>query len=471
MDIILISMDTLRADRLGCYGLDKNTSPYIDELASDAVLFEKAYSHSPNTRVSHYSMLTSLHVLTHGVTKFHDKFNPSSKIKFLSEILKSNDFKTAGFVGGGLVTEVYGFSKGFDTWVENRSIKDSYVPTTDWLRNNKGNRFFLFFHFYDVHRPYLFREKYRELYNHPDYLLEHKQEIKKFVKASETKNFARFFTDSQKGLVTVSGLAGAFELDLSPTWIDFLANDWEKIPEYKTQIGFVRDSYDAGVRWTDDYLGQFFMFLKNEGLWDNTLIIFTSDHGEELMDNRCIGHGRLPSLYDTLLHIPLIIKPAAASGIKACRVSAQVESIDIMPTILDILNIDFKGQMQGKSLLDLMKHPQGHFKDVVFAAISGGKTMTMAKTGFQKYVQIDSNGITTDMFLEKPNDSVTNEIQIDNPVEAHKNLKNILMAHMKSCGELFLKKYSKGRLNVEKRSSKKKLDKLENQLRALGYLQ
>ena len=475
-NVILISMDTLRADRLGCYGYDKNTSPYIDEFARNAILFENAFSHAPNTRLSHYSMLSSLYVLTHGVLHRYERLNISSQIKLLPEILRSNGFKTAGFTGGGYVSDIYGFSKGFDTWTERRSIKKNYGPTIDWLKNNKSSRFFLFFHSFDVHEPYIFREEFKELYRNPGYLEQNREEIIELVKARKTKFFGDFYndlTDVQKGLYTVGARTGAIGISLSGDRLkNFRENRWRHIPEYENQIGFLIDSYDAGIRWTDNYLGQFFKFLKDEGLWDNTLIIFTSDHGEEFMENNLLGHTN-SNLFDTMLHVPLIIKPAANSGIKAGKVTAEVEVVDIMPTILDTMKIKFSDQIQGKSLIGLMKNLQAHHKDAVFATIEdhpSRQILTMAKKGFNKCIQTTTKSNVLETFFRKAMDKTKKETPVTDPDKAHKYLSTLLTEHIKTCRELFNQKYAGERSNYEK-APKSKLRRISSQLKALGYLQ
>ena len=168
--VLLISVDTLRADRLNCYGFKRHiTSPNIDSLARDGILFENCITASPWTIPAHMSMLTSLHPSTHGMTiPFHELFKDLYHISYdlsklpesrttLAEVLKTNGFTTAAFTGGGTLEPVIGFGQGFDLY-DTSMVKlgdHNMSAMYDWIKQNWNRQFFLFWHHFEVHAPYL----------------------------------------------------------------------------------------------------------------------------------------------------------------------------------------------------------------------------------------------------------------------------------------------------------------------------
>jgi arylsulfatase A-like enzyme len=317
-NIILISLDTLRADHLGCYGYERETSPAIDTLAEDSALFLNTYSSSPWTLSSHVSLLTSLNPMRHGVHYENEKMD--SSLVTLADLLRQEGFACSAFTGGGFVNSVYGFSKGFDSYGQSsRGIrqKDSAewicASVLDWIDDHRDRDFFLFIHTYQPHNPF-----------------------------SSPPPFNSFFLDEDDRwdeidmLEYVGGKKGIFK----------------KLPDRERRN--IVNLYDGEIRYTDAKLiGPLMERLKELGIYDSSLIILTSDHGEEFYDHNGWEHGH--TLYDELLKVPLIIKLPESQFAKT-RISTIVRLIDVMPTILDEQGISVSGlDLDGKSLVPVLR--------------------------------------------------------------------------------------------------------------------
>jgi arylsulfatase A-like enzyme len=320
-NVILISLDTLRADHLGCYGYERETSPAIDALAEDSALFLNTYSSSPWTLPSHVSLLTALHCMQHGVHYEDEKMD--SSLVTLADLLRQNGFYCSAFTGGGFVNAAYGFSKGFDSYGQSsRGIhqKDAAEWTCgsvlNWIDNHKDRDFFLFIHTYQPHNPFSCPPPFNAMF---------------LDEAAEWKEMDL--------LKHIGGKEGIFK-NLSER-------------ERKNIISL----YDAEIRYTDEKLIEpLIKKLKETGLYDQTTLIVTSDHGEEFYDHHGWEHGH--TLYDELLKVPLIIKfPGSEFARK--RIPIIVRLIDIMPTILDGLGIKRSGlDLDGKSLLPILQEKE-----------------------------------------------------------------------------------------------------------------
>jgi len=316
-NIILISVDTLRADHLGCYGYERNTSPHVDALASDSVTFLNTYASSPWTLPSHVSMLTSLHGVNHQVSYEDESMDPS--IITLADVLRVNQFYCAALTGGGFVHAKYGFSKGFNSYSDEGGIlrQDSaehlFHVTSRWLEREKDKSFFLFLHTFQPHNPYACPYPYKTM----------------FIEKDAKWNHIDL-------LSYLGGKPGIFK----------------ELTEKERQN--VKGLYDGEIRYTDEeFIGSLIEKLKHMGLYDKTMIIFTSDHGEEFYEHQGWGHGH--SLYDESLKVPLIIK-FPSSRFKGRRISNIVSLVDIFPTVLDELGVSMHDlDIDGKSLLPLIK--------------------------------------------------------------------------------------------------------------------
>jgi arylsulfatase A-like enzyme len=343
--VILISVDTLRADRLNAYGYRKReTSPEIDRLAQDGILFEHQVTASPWTTPAHLSLLTSLSPTAHGVTTSFSRLwielgaseggeRLADEQVTLAEVLARHGYDTAAFTGGATLDPRLGFDQGFQTYDTSmfKLSGEKVASLTQWIDAHRDVPFFLFWHTFEVHAPYL-------------------QTL--FVgDAVAGERAARL----RVALVPLSGIS-----DVYPAA--------QKEGSVLADQGFYTRKvcsalYDGGVRSADFWIGQVMKALKRAGLYQSTLIVLTSDHGEQLGEGAKVGGGYARDgrfynahghdLYAEMIHVPLIIKlpdgkPAGR------RVTALSRAIDVMPTILDVLGLPSNSApMQGTSLRPL----------------------------------------------------------------------------------------------------------------------
>ncbi len=320
---ILISIDTLRADHLGCYGHDRDTSPFIDSLAARGALFENAYAQLPGTLPSHMSIFTGLYPAEHGV--YPPRGVLSKQIKTLPEMLSAHGFRTAGHTEGGYVHGSYGFARGFAEFSDKSYKVECDVERTlarglDFLgRVGDRERFFLFLHSYAVHDPY------------PDV---RSPDVYHFPMKTYGKPF--WPGDPPEGSLEPTG----------PHLKEL--NRLGAMPRGEV-LDYYRAVYDAQIRYFDDLLRDFFVQLEELDLSDDLTVVLTSDHGEEFAE-----HGRLlhQQVYRETLHVPLIvIHPDLDAG---RRIPELVESIDIAPTLLELAGIEPPSPVSGRSLLSLL---------------------------------------------------------------------------------------------------------------------
>ncbi len=329
-NVVLISIDTLRADKLGAYGHTAPTSPAVDRrLAAQGVTFTRAFSQSPKTTPSHMSMLTSLYPCVHGVELWTSSETPSAKLRpaidTLAELLQASGYATVAFTGGGHVHASRGFADGFDTYEHGDELK----RTLEWLRaHGRDGKFFLFFHTYLVHDPYVHPLRYIRQFD-PDYngpVLERVEQLNQRARGRHTRPV------SEKKM----SRAQAF---------------WEVVDRNNpADVRFVEHLYEAGIlRMDETQLTPLLDLLDELQLAENTLVVFTSDHGEAFLEHGNFLH---MDLYGETLHVPLIVRypghvPAGA------RFDAPVTSLDLMPTILDIAGLPVPAAAQGRSLVPL----------------------------------------------------------------------------------------------------------------------
>ena len=328
-NVVLISIDTLRADHLGCYGYSKNTTPHIDRFSKDSVLFSENIAQASSTAASHASIFTSLIPSHHGAS-FSAKTPIPEETMTMAEILKDNNYRTISYNGGAQVVAKFGFDQGFDVY-ESYPGKGDHLEKTfigkvqaaiKWIKSNPNEPFFLFLHTYEVHHPYTPQLQYLDLFEQ-DYSGKLPAHIP--VKLLRTIN---------KG-----------EVDISRQDKDHIIN-----------------AYDAEIYSMDNAFGALVGYLKKEKLYDKTIIIFTSDHGEEFGE-----HGRMGwhshALYDEQLKVPLIIK-FQDSKYASQIIHEQTRGIDILPTLLDILGISTLESFEGVSLIGYLTGTQ---KEQLFA--------------------------------------------------------------------------------------------------------
>ena len=331
-NVILISLDTLRSDRMSGYGHDRPTTPNIDRWAErSAVLFENAVAQAPWTLPSHASMFTGLEALRHDVNHFGEA---PETLEMLAETLRGAGYTTAAITGGGYLRPQFGFAQGFDTFHYWPSIlaEQEFAVGSDrlsqWLREHRSRQFFLLFHTYEIHFPFRKRQPFFDRFHEGEPDDQVRGEIGLRARPMEPGDV---HWQHDYFVVTLPSGEEAEHL-----------NDQEK--------QLLRTMYDSGIAYVDEQLGHLFAELEQLGLDENTLVIITSDHGEALAEGDRGGHNYL---YDWNVLIPLIV--AFPDGFGAGRrVEEQVRSIDIVPTVLETLGLQPSRALDGVSLRPLV---------------------------------------------------------------------------------------------------------------------
>jgi arylsulfatase A-like enzyme len=338
--VLLISLDTLRADHLGAWGYDRPTSPFLDELARLGVRFDQALSHSPKTAPSHMSVFTGAFPSEHGA-HFEYKTVGGRPVVFpvrrdlltLAEVMHRAGYRTAAWTGGGQLSRSAGFARGFDRFLESfgKINPDKMQEIRTWFRRHSNNPCFMFLHTYQIHDPYLPPSPYNTVFSSPDY--------GGWV-IGDRKTLGEFMTKEK------------FHSKQAAFWrkTDWGPNSSRIGPEDLRQLVGL---YDGGIRYTDDVLHGFFKDLFADGLLENTLIVIFSDHGEEFLEHGGVLH---KMLYRETVHVPLIFFwPGHING--GVVVSSQVPLMDLTPTLLELVGLEAPQFSNAHSLLPLIKTP------------------------------------------------------------------------------------------------------------------
>ncbi|MEW5807144.1 MAG: sulfatase, partial [Acidobacteriota bacterium] len=289
--IILITLDTTRADRLGCYGYKSIKTPNLDRIAAEGFLFENATCQVPMTLPSHATIMTGLYPPRHGVRN-NTNFALGENAQTLAELLKQNGFKTGAAISSFMVHSKFGMAQGFDEfdqkfyimpfgepedWAERRA-QETIDATIEWFgRNHNEEKFFYWLHLYDPHQKY--------------------------------------------------------------------------DPPYPYADQYVNNPYDGEIAYMDAELGRFFEYLKRIKLYDKTLFLIIGDHGEAFGEHGEYEHQNL--IYESTMRIPFIIKMPGAN--KPKRIEVPVSTVDMFSTVLDLANMKIEGNPDGSSLVPLMK--------------------------------------------------------------------------------------------------------------------
>ncbi len=296
-NIVLITIDALRADHLSCYGYERKTSPNIDKIAEKGIIFNNAIAPSSWTAPSMASLFTSVYPINHGVIHgigyrrnktIHIQEVFLNELTTLAEILKTNGYTTLGVASNLHLSEKFEFARGFDyfqclPFLAALPVNETIYSWEDEIK--KSSKFFLWVHYFDPHHPYYARTPWIEHYT--------SKALTKKLNLSEKswQKLTRFIPTFKKEPAALSNLVAL---------------------------------YDSEINYVDSCLGK---LIRKFGLNKNTLIIITADHGEGFLEHGKLGHGN--NLYQETIHIPLIIKLPYSS--KKETVSRQVNLIDIMP--------------------------------------------------------------------------------------------------------------------------------------------
>ncbi len=330
--VILLTVDTLRADRLSCYGYDRLTSPNIDRLAAEGVRFSNAQVPRGSTFPSLTTILTGKYPVTHGVRK-NGAFLSADHLT-LAEMFSDEGFATGGFFTNMLKAP----NRGFDERVPiestaGRTAAERDREATDraltWIEEHRDESFFVWLHLYDPHKPYAPEPAFNRFVD-PDYEFPIPDEFK------ERDDSARIVE------------AEHTELD---SYLQYVMG--QKVDLTDEQVAYVNALYDGEILAMDHQVGRVLDALEDLGIANDTLLVFTSDHGEELFErNHYFYHAN--SIYQSVLHVPLIARyPNVIQGGRV--VDEVVEAVDVAPTILELTDtIDAVEGLEGESLVPFM---------------------------------------------------------------------------------------------------------------------
>jgi arylsulfatase A-like enzyme len=422
-NLLLISIDTLRADHLKCYGYDKDTSPCLDELAKEGVLFEDLTAASPWTVPSHMSMFTSLYASAHGVQTINGRLGDG--VGTLAQCLAQSGYMTVAFVAGPILSHRYGFDRGFLYFDDFTAGKEGWVVhhvtnpmitnlAVEWLKNHARETFFLFVHYFDCHFPY----------KPPGSLA--KRFAGEYMVEESSRGVARA-PDNGNGTMSA-------------------------IEEAKRAMGF----YDGGIAFTDEHVGMILQILQDLDLSKKTLVIVLSDHGEGFLEHGQIRHGN--SVYEELLHVPLIMRlPGVIPAGK--RIAANVSHVDVMPTALGFLQVKIPSQMQGIDLSPMILSDQPVPERLIYSELAEyGFNLRAVRWGDRKL--LGTTGTLEGAQLERV-------LGNSEKVIAGADLK-------KDCPEAALQAFAKGPPSIPKANAAKTIEpdaELIKQLKSLGYTQ
>ncbi len=314
-NILLFTIDACRPDHFGCYGYNRNTTPNIDKLAKEGVLFTRAFSQSAWTTPGMISIFSSLYPPTHGVDAKDRTLKDD--VLTLPKVLKEKGYVVP--VLPKFVDIPNYWHLGFDEVDKERFKGEEGEDLLKLIEAYKDKSFFIWYHYHGLHLPYNPPTPYDLMFR--------KDVVNGTSTDSENISIIRRLSIIKNGPINF--------------------NDADK----SAAIAL----YDGQIRQLDDYVGQFINKLDEWGILDNTLIFITSDHGEELFEHGFIGHASTSlnaKLYDEIIHIPLIIW--CPKKLKHKIINDLVQQIDFMPTILDLLSIPIPGGLQGRSLLPLI---------------------------------------------------------------------------------------------------------------------
>jgi arylsulfatase A-like enzyme len=309
--VLLIVIDTLRRDHVGCYGYSRDTTPQIDRLAAVSWRYTHAFSQAPWTTPSIGALLSSRYPSELGISAAPDRL--PDRYVLLAEALKAQGYATAAVISHYFLGSKWNFNQGFDRFDESNvlghakvsspGVTDTAISIVDEHRRRDPDQpLFLFVHYFDPHYDYIEHEGFR-------------------------------FSDPAYHGPVASGTV----------YTDLLAMLPKLTP---ADVAHLVDLYDSEIAFTDSHVGRLLDHLRELGTFDDTLIVLTADHGEEFRERGAIGHGQ--SLYNELIRVPLLVKyPGSGGGV----VEGNVGLIDVYPTLLDYMGIAATEELSGRSFL------------------------------------------------------------------------------------------------------------------------
>jgi len=325
MNLLLIAIDTLRADHLGCYGYHRNTSPNLDALAQQGVLFEKLYTPAVPTQPSYTTVYTGQYPITHGIVSHGGEVSLSAQAPLLPELLQRAGYTTCA-VDSMRAMKPW-FARGYEFYIDpSLRLAHRHAATCEgvnsraipWLRQHAAEKFFLFVHYWEPHTPYLPPQRYRGLF---------------------------YDGDPTAGPDTLAPLR---KQPFGEWWLQGWLSEF---PQPLRDAEFVVAMYDGEIRYADDGVGELLGALERTGVAQDTVVIVFSDHGENMYHHGVFfdHHG----LYEGAIHCPLIVRwPGRVPAGR--RVPHLVQHVDLAPTILGACGVEAPAAMEGASLLGLI---------------------------------------------------------------------------------------------------------------------
>ena len=382
--IIVIAVDTLRADHLGCYGYERDTSPNIDSLAEGGTLFENCIATSPWTFTSFASMFSGQYPSTNGATTVSKLFPDNTET--FAEILSGKGFLTGAVSNNVWFSPSFNLLQGFDSHRDFANIAEhSFEYAKNWLFENRDVDCMFFIHIVDPHLPYSppgeWAKKYGAEYRGP---------------------YETAFSGVEE--------YRAGKLEIPPQLNDHLI-----------------DLYDGEIAYMDAALGKFISALETTFLMEGTTVIFTADHGEEFFDHGSFEHGH--TMYNELLHVPLIIK---GNGFKAgAKVDKTVSPMDLFATLLGRYGAVLPGDVPSIDLADVIKGDAGKGRNIYSEQIYFGDEQSALTDGKYKYIYHLNDGAEELYDLESdPKETVNlSEDQRATARDRRQFVQNFIAAH------------------------------------------
>ncbi len=434
--IVLIGLDTLRADRLSAYGHDRPTSPNLDRLAERGFLFENAISPSSWT-LPGFAVLMTGHPFTSRTYRARRR-GGGKLLGSLVESFREAGYATAAFTEGGYVSRVFGFDAGFDEFQEDQGVVKApgaetgaartFERARSWLAEHGDEPFFLFIHTFEIHTPYRRR-------HFADTLPAGRLEGQEY--------------DHVNNVAVVSG----------------------KLPVGETEIAYVRALYDGGILEADRAIGALLGELDALGLANRTVVAVTSDHGEALSerDPQELGrHGH--ALYDAVLRVPLILHDPRRPG-GGRRIPAQVRTLDVMPTLLDLAGIPLPGPVEGRSLVPLLDGTEEEerlaYGELLFRGDDSGSPVERASLRAEGF-KLVLNDPRSDAPLVELYDLARDPHETTNLADERRDLRSRLYFQLL---EERAKLDGQGRPRLPDAGAAVEDEKVRERLRALGYIE
>lgn len=451
-NVILISLDTLRADRLGLMGYKKLTSPNLDALARRSVVFDRAQTQSSQTAPAHASLFTSEYPGAHRIVNAHtasrDLFTLPPHVTTLAEALSKEGVETAAFVSGGNLTKRMEMDRGFSVWDEkNEDISKRLNAMLEWIWAPDRGRFFVILHSYQVHAPYLPPQEFLERFVDRNYAGPLKARTEKYLALPQEE---------------------AWAAATGPAY-------WEGLLDYTPEdVRYLSDLYDAEIAYVDQELRRFLESYLGSELGATTALVVLSDHGEEFKEHGKYQHDQV---YEEHLHVPLFFRlPGALEGQGwKGRVKHAVELVDVAPTIAELMGAgrDDDG-WEGRSLVPLLSpnrdgamwRSQPRFSELVVGP--GPKYYHSITWQGWKYIRAWQKDINVEwewlFHLEDDAKERVNMVEVESPEvqEALTQLREELLRHINAVQEKAVELGEGGMAEVD--------DDLRQMLKQLGYV-